>query len=118
FPWPSVYQSSQTLGRWRARASNFTHRFGIPSPWELEYFTQKCMNQNVRLIHAHFGTDGRYVLPVARRAGLPLIASFYGYDSSSFLLKFGGMGTRYLRQLFRLAAAFLVLSRAMLDDLV
>jgi len=33
-----------------------------------------------RLIHAHFGTDGLKVLPLARALGLPLITHLRGYD--------------------------------------
>ena len=32
------------------------------------------------LIHAHFGTDGLLVLPLARTLGVPLITSLRGYD--------------------------------------
>jgi glycosyltransferase involved in cell wall biosynthesis len=32
------------------------------------------------LIHAHFGTDGLLVLPLARALGVPLITSLRGYD--------------------------------------
>ncbi|MDQ2624947.1 MAG: hypothetical protein M3Y20_07290, partial [Actinomycetota bacterium] len=32
------------------------------------------------LVHAHFGTSATQVLPIARRAGLPLVVTFHGYD--------------------------------------
>lgn len=35
------------------------------------------------LVHAHFGPTGVLILPAARRLGLPLITSFYGYDISA-----------------------------------
>ena len=44
------------------------------------------------LIHAHFGTDGLLVLPLARALGVPLITSLRGYDvtrSDSALLRSG-----------------------------
>ncbi|MEC4589768.1 glycosyltransferase [Nitrospirillum amazonense] len=34
------------------------------------------------LIHAHFGVEGVYALPVARRLGLPLITTFHGFDAT------------------------------------
>ena len=34
------------------------------------------------LLHAHFGPVGVYTLPIAKRHHLPLIISFYGYDTS------------------------------------
>ena len=33
-----------------------------------------------KLIHAHFGTDGLKVLPLARALGVPLITHLRGYD--------------------------------------
>jgi len=34
------------------------------------------------LIHAHFGVEGVYALPVARRLGIPLITTFHGFDAT------------------------------------
>lgn len=34
------------------------------------------------LIHAHFGTDAVYALPLARRLGVPLITTFHGFDAT------------------------------------
>jgi glycosyltransferase involved in cell wall biosynthesis len=34
------------------------------------------------LFHAHFGVDGVYALPFARRMNRPLLVSVYGYDAS------------------------------------
>ena len=34
------------------------------------------------LIHAHFGIDGVYALPIARRLGIPLITTFHGFDAT------------------------------------
>jgi glycosyltransferase involved in cell wall biosynthesis len=34
------------------------------------------------LVHAHFGPDGLEILPLARRARLPLVVTFHGYDAS------------------------------------
>jgi len=34
------------------------------------------------LIHAHFGIDGVYALPLARRLGIPLVTTFHGYDAT------------------------------------
>jgi glycosyltransferase involved in cell wall biosynthesis len=32
------------------------------------------------LLHAHFGTDGLFATPVARRLGIPLVVTFHGFD--------------------------------------
>ncbi|MBE7212462.1 MAG: glycosyltransferase [Gluconacetobacter diazotrophicus] len=34
------------------------------------------------LVHAHFGVDGVYALPVADRLGVPLVTSFHGFDAT------------------------------------
>ena len=34
------------------------------------------------LIHAHFGVEGVYALPVARRLGIPLVTTFHGFDAT------------------------------------
>lgn len=34
------------------------------------------------LIHAHFGIDGVYALPLAKKLGIPLITTFHGFDAT------------------------------------
>ncbi|MDE2582236.1 MAG: glycosyltransferase [Rhodospirillales bacterium] len=34
------------------------------------------------LIHAHFGIEGVYALPLAQRLGVPLVTTFHGYDAT------------------------------------
>lgn len=34
------------------------------------------------LIHAHFGIDAVYALPIARRLGIPLVTTFHGFDAT------------------------------------
>ena len=34
------------------------------------------------LIHAHFGVEGVYALPLARRLGIPLVTTFHGFDAT------------------------------------
>jgi colanic acid/amylovoran biosynthesis glycosyltransferase len=38
--------------------------------------------QRPALIHAHFGVEGVYALPLARRLGVPLITTFHGFDAT------------------------------------
>ena len=35
------------------------------------------------VIHAHFGTDGALMLPLARSLGVPLIVTFHGFDATT-----------------------------------
>jgi glycosyltransferase involved in cell wall biosynthesis len=39
--------------------------------------------EEVDLIHAHFGVEGLYALPFAQRHGLPLITTFWGFDATT-----------------------------------
>ncbi|HEV2816413.1 MAG TPA: glycosyltransferase [Allosphingosinicella sp.] len=73
-----------------------------------------------RLIHAHFGTDGLRVLPLARALGVPLVTSLRGYDvtrSDAALLRSGRLGSiRYAlgkSRLQREGALFLAVSDAL-----
>ncbi len=34
------------------------------------------------LIHAHFGVEGVYALPLAERLGVPLVTTFHGFDAT------------------------------------
>lgn len=34
------------------------------------------------LIHAHFGIEGVYALPLAKRLGVPLVTTFHGFDAT------------------------------------
>jgi colanic acid/amylovoran biosynthesis glycosyltransferase len=72
------------------------------------------------LIHAHFGTDGLLVLPLARALGVPLITSLRGYDvtrSDGALLASGRLSwIRYAlgkKRLQRGGALFLAVSDAL-----
>ena len=72
------------------------------------------------LIHAHFGTDGLLVLPLARALGVPLITSLRGYDvtrSDGALLRSGRpIWIRYAlgkKRLQRGGALFLAVSDAL-----
>ncbi len=52
-----------------------------------KYFTQILHNNDIKLIHAHFGPSGIEILPIAKDLNIPLIVSFHGYDGS-ILLKY------------------------------
>lgn len=67
--------------------------------------------QDVRLVHAHFGTSAVGVLPVARRLDLPLVVTFHGYDVTKE--PFGPHGDRYrvrLAEVFTYADRLLAVS--------
>ncbi len=78
-----------------------------------------------RLIHAHFGTDGLLVLPLARALGVPLITSLRGYDvtrSDRALLTSGRLSwMRYAlgkKRLQRSGTLFLAVSNALREQAI
>ncbi|MBU0552868.1 glycosyltransferase [Myxococcota bacterium] len=72
------------------------------------------------VVHAHFGHNGLYALPYARRHGLPLLISLHGRDVSVLLGrdKYRPAWWPYLmghRRLFREATYFLAASQELKD---
>ena len=70
------------------------------------------------LVHAHFGVDGVYALPLAKNIGVPLVTTFHGFDatsSTSALLRSRTPSwinyVRFRNQLAREGALFLCVSK-------
>lgn len=77
--------------------------------------------ENVKLIHAHFGPDAVNALPIARRLGLPLVATFHGFDVTSAPRWRGQVGAEYLaglREVFAYAATLIAVSQFIADRLI
>lgn len=57
---------------------------------EIQSYVHVLGGRRPALIHAHFGIDAVYALPLARRLGVPLVTTFHGFDatlSTPFLLR-------------------------------
>lgn len=67
------------------------------------------------IVHAHFGPEAVHLAPVARELGIPLIATFYGFDVSR-LLRDPAWSQRYAH-LWQHVTRIVVLSKSMLDAL-
>jgi len=62
---------------------SFIARMFLPRNIAIEKsLTTVVKNSKTHLIHAHFGPNGVYALPVAKKLGIPLVTSFYGFDTS------------------------------------
>lgn len=75
------------------------------------------------LVHAHFGTDGAWIMGAARRARLPLVVTFHGYDATvddqSLSTSSGGALLVAKRdELARYAAAIITVSTFLHDRLL
>ncbi|MGE5704338.1 MAG: glycosyltransferase [Clostridia bacterium] len=73
--------------------------------------------KNINLLHARFGTGGVELLKVARKAKVPLLTSFHGFDATK-QVKASVSYRRSLRRLFRHGKAFTVVSKHMKRRLV
>jgi len=76
---------------------------------------------DVRLVHAHFGTSATQVLPIARRAGLPLVVTFHGYDvtrTPRLRFPFGAEYRRRLAHVFAYAARLVAVSDFIAAELI
>jgi glycosyltransferase involved in cell wall biosynthesis len=47
-----------------------------------EPYLRLLRDRRPALIHAHFGIEGVYALPVARGLGVPLVTTFHGFDAT------------------------------------
>ena len=45
-----------------------------------QVFDEVIKDKDIKLIHAHFGVDGVYALPLAQKHKLPLVVTFHGQD--------------------------------------
>jgi colanic acid/amylovoran biosynthesis glycosyltransferase len=68
----------------------------------------------IKLIHAHFGQNGVAALPLKRNLRVPLITSFYGYDSG----RLAEVYKPYYQDLIKEGDIFLALSQDMKNDLL
>ena len=88
--------------------------------WERQY-VNFLMEAEAQVLHAHFGPSAIRALPVAKRAGLPMVASFHGYDVTRVPRLSLGRGREYrrrLRRLFDYADRLIAVSDFIADRLI
>ena len=90
---------------------------------KLTWFTLKQLEKvifkygnikSLELIHAHFGQNGIAAIKLKKELKIPLITSFYGYDTGGLAKHF----LPYYKSLIREGDLFLVLSEDMKKDLI
>jgi len=64
------------VGRLARRTCRVAEWLGAGSPRKLAMLRRI----DPQLLHAHFGTDAVHVWPLARRLGVPMVATLHGYD--------------------------------------
>ena len=98
------------------RFTSFLRKRAFMVTGRAEKWQRRCRAFHPALIHAHFGIDGVFALPLQRALDLPLVVSLHGYDVTSTdeaLSKSAG-GRLYLgrrEQLFKQARVFLCVSQ-------
>lgn len=110
FPHPKVFSISDLppLGQ---LIEKITDPFG-----GFKYFKKVIKEEGVSLIHAHFGWEGIFMLPLKRRLGLPLVTSFYGIDV--YKMTRNPIYAAQQRKLFKEGDLFIACSEQMRKDLV
>jgi len=67
----------QDLPRWRLPLIGWQMATRDPRPYE-----RLLKQHRPVLIHAHFGIEGVYALPLAKRLATPLVTTFHGFDAT------------------------------------
>ncbi len=111
FPFKAYYSPATKYGKLAGLAERAALRYSGISP----YLSSVIKQQNVKILHAHFGQLGALFAPVSRRYQLPLITSFYDNDISVFAQN-PKWSSRF-QKLWQTGVQFLALSPYMRDKL-
>jgi len=69
------------------RKINLTRNGYAGSGEQLKAWRKGVLENEVNLIHAHYGPSGLCILPLAKKLDIPLITTFHGNDASAMLRK-------------------------------
>lgn len=105
----------------RAGLGSFLRKRAFMASGFAPAWRERCRAFRPLLLHAHFGIDGAFALPLQRAIKVPLVVSLHGYDvtSSDEALQRSAGGRLYLRrreQLFARAELFICVSRFIRDQ--
>lgn len=64
------------------RQSQFSRRLWQVMTRDPRPYLQLLEQRQPALIHAHFGVEGVYALPLARKLDIPLVTTFHGFDAT------------------------------------
>jgi colanic acid/amylovoran biosynthesis glycosyltransferase len=111
--------ATEALGRPLALLQRGGYRVArVALPAGMAQLADYLRDRQARVLHYHFLTDARFLLGLARRTGLPAVASAYGYDVTQFPARYRGLGRRYLRPVFDRLDRVLAMSDDMRRDLL
>lgn len=118
FPFDPIYVKGKGHFIERVYSKLYKRVFGMRTGLTLQqwnYWKDVLIKHDVRLIHAHFGDSGLYILPLAKALRIPLLVTFHGYDASSSLRN--KMYLSGLKDLFDYAH-IIVVSKTMAERLI
>ena len=85
---------------------------------QAERIEEYARENNVDVLHFHYGSDAGIFYPLLKRTSLPSIVSFYGYDCSSFPKLYWNFGKHFLkRRIFPHVNKVIAMSEDMKNDL-
>jgi colanic acid/amylovoran biosynthesis glycosyltransferase len=89
FPFEPVFRRPRSLAdRLETRMMRFAgSKHALLSAAHRRHWQRILVEQQAQVIHAHFGPYALEILPVARALGIPLVATFHGFDASTLLRK-------------------------------
>ena len=87
-----------------------------PTPSESEVVAAFLKQHKIDVVLAEYGTTAALVTPACKKAGVPLVAHFHGFDASRYDV-IESFGERY-RLMFDYASAVISVSKAMSEALV
>jgi glycosyltransferase involved in cell wall biosynthesis len=92
----------------------------VRAPGVAGRYARVLRGRRASLLHAHFGNGAVAALPIARAAGVPLVATFHGYDLTRLPGLPYGAGRLYrrgLRDVFSRAVRLIAVSDFVADEL-
>jgi colanic acid/amylovoran biosynthesis glycosyltransferase len=106
--WKSPFQRQPAPDEWHIPASQqWLARIGSRTRWYQTHLLRAIRREEIQILHAHFAGTGCQAIGLARRSGLPLVVSFYGYDYEQLPYRKPVYQKRY-RELFQAASLLLV----------
>ncbi|MBC7488498.1 MAG: glycosyltransferase [Cytophagaceae bacterium] len=80
-------------------------------------FSKELRDQEINLVHAHFGTNGVLIAPLCKELQIPLVVTFHGFDISSAPLRWPAY-RKQLQSLFDQIVYAIAISEEMVDRLI
>lgn len=89
FPFNNIKVLKENLlSKWLGKLKRNLRMFRVPYGmdfYSLQRYKSVVIEKKIQLIHAHFGYNGMFMLPLAKRLNLPLLVTFHGNDASRLL---------------------------------